>query len=114
MYCNCEKDFHKITSLTAGTTSIEMTATNSTNISSLDDFDLVLCVNPNSVVTGSPLPFTITINGTAGIPVYNKYHLPINSDRLCSRKRYYGAYVAETETPYIILWNTPNNKAYAA
>lgn len=114
MYYNCRPCFHKVTSLTATDTAVEMTITNNTNISSLDDFDLVLCVNPNSIVTAAPLPFTLTINGTAGIPLNNKYNLPILSNRLCSRKRYYGSYVAETDTPYVILWNTPCDKAYAA
>lgn len=55
---------HKVTSLTATENTVNMTVTNSTNVSSLDKFELVLCVNPSTVVTGSPLPFTITINGS--------------------------------------------------
>lgn len=110
---NCNPNFHKVTALTQGSSSIEMTLTNSTNISSLDYFELVLCVNPKTVVTGSALPYTATINGTAGIPVYNKYSLPIYSNRLHTRKRYFGSYVVNGSSSYIILWNTPDCPMYA-
>lgn len=115
MTCNCNTKpyFHKITSLTSGDDAVNMTATNSTNISSLDYFELVLCVNPNTVVSAEPLPFTITVNGTA-VPLYNKYSLPIYTNRLKTRKPYWGSYVApSTGSPYVILWNTPNNPAFA-
>lgn len=117
MSCNCNPNFHKVTNLTSvGTdtqTGVLMTITNSTNISNLDYFELVLCVNPNTVVTGSPVPYTIEVNGTA-IPLNNKYNLPIYTDRLQTRKRYYGAYVVPTTgDPYVILWNTPNCPAMA-
>ena len=113
MTCNCNPNFHKVTNLTATATSVDMTVTNSTNISSLDYFELVLCINPNSVVTGAPLPFRVSINGTE-VPLLNKYSLPIYTDRLCIRKRYYGAYVVPTTgDPYVILWNTPNCAMYA-
>ena len=108
---------HKVSSLTltpAETpTAINMTITNSTNISNLDCFELILCVNPNTVITGEPLPYTITVNGVA-VNLLNKYSLPIYSNRLKVRKRYYGSYVAPaTGDPYVILWNTPNCPAYA-
>lgn len=104
---------HKVTDLTATAESINMTVTNSTNISSLDDFELLLCKNPNSVVTGEPLPFTITINGTA-VSLLNKYSLPIYSNRLSCRKVYHGAYVVPEEgTPYVILFNTPCERQFA-
>ena len=113
MTCNCNPNFHKVTNLTATANSIDMTVTNSTNISSLDYFELVLCVNPNSVVTGAPLPFRVSINGTE-VSLLNKYSLPIFSDRLRIRKRYYGSYVVPTTgSPYVILWNTPGCAIYA-
>lgn len=89
-----------------------MTVTNSTNISSLDPFYLVLCVNPDSVVTGSPLPFTLTINGSTA-QLYNKYHLPVMSNRLCPRKRYVGAYVNDGTNAWVQLFNTPDCARYA-
>ena len=114
MEYNCSPYFHKVTALTASDTAVEMTITNSTNISSLDYFELVLCVNPNTVVTGDPLPYTININGTA-VPLLNKYSLPINTNRLMPRKKYVGAYVegATEADSYVILWNTPDCARFA-
>jgi len=119
MNCNCfNQSFqHKVTSLVQGTTSVEMTITNATNISDLDPFELLLCVNPDTVVTGDPLPFTLTINGTAGIALKNRWGLPIFSNRLKPRKIYRGRYVIDTSgtTPetYVILTDTPCCTAYA-
>lgn len=104
---------HKVTSLTATDSTVNMTVTNSTNISSLDKFELVLCVNPSTVVTGSPLPFTITINGSTA-QLYNKYHLPIYSNRLCPRKRYCGAYVNNGTDAWVVLFNTPDCPQFAS
>lgn len=112
MTCDCDVNFHKVTALTAGETSVNMTVTNSTNISSLDDFQLVLCVNPASVVTGAPLPYTVTVNGTA-YNLYNKYALPIYTNRLKTRKVYNGAFVTNGNTSYVILWDTPGCARYA-
>lgn len=111
--CECSPRFHKATTLTAGADSVEMTITNPNNISSLDDFELVLCTNPDNVVTGAPLPYTITINGTAGVPLRNKYNLPIYTNRLRTRKKYYGSYVVDGTDTWVILWNTPNCPQFA-
>lgn len=114
MDCRYRPYFHKATALTADADSVEMTITNPTNISDLDPFELVLCVNPDTVITGEPLPYTINVNGTA-VPLLNKYSLPINTNRLLPRKPYYGAFV-EGETAadsYVILWNTPDCARYA-
>lgn len=117
--CNCNNAnpyFHKTTALQLvedDTSYVRMTVSNSTNIASLDYFELVLTINPNTVVTGAPVPFKINVNGT-DVALFNRYSLPINSDRLNVRKRYYGAYVAPAAgSPYVILWNTPINPAYA-
>lgn len=113
MNFGCRHFEHKVTSLTASDTAVNMTITNNTNISDLDCFELVLCVNPNTVVTGAPLPYTITVNGTA-VSLYNKYYLPVYTNRLRSRKKYYGAYVAtDGGTPYVILFNTPDCPQFA-
>ena len=108
----CNPYFHKVTNLTASDTAVNMTITNSTNISSLDYFELVLCLNPDTVVTGEPLPYTVTINGTA-VPLNNKFGLPIYTNRLCKRKRYIGSYVSEGTTSYVILFNTPDCPQFA-
>lgn len=110
-------NFHVATTLTPTPTetptSLVMTITNPGNISNLQPFELVLARNPYNVITGDPVPFEVTVNGT-NVPLLNKYSLPIYSNRLAMRKRYYGAYVVpEDGDPYVILWNTPNNPAYA-
>lgn len=110
-------NFHVVTTLTPDPTetptSLVMTITNPGNISNLQPFELVLARNPYNVITGDPVPFQVTVNGT-NVTLLNKYSLPIYSNRLAMRKRYYGAYVVPEEgDPYVILWNTPNNPAYA-
>lgn len=114
--CNCNPNFHKTTALTptpADTpTSLNLTITNSGNISSLEYMELVMCQCPDSVITGAPVPMTVTINGTA-VPLRNKYALPIQSNRLAPRKRYFGSFVNDGTNAYVILWNTPDCPAYA-
>lgn len=117
MYYNYNPNFHIVTALTPTPTetptSLVMTITNAGNISNLQPFELVLARNPYSVITGDPVPFQVTVNGT-NVSLLNKYSLPIYSNRLAMRKKYYGAYVVPDEgDPYVILWNTPNNPAYA-
>lgn len=112
MICDCNNKLHKVTSLTAGENAVNMTVTNSTNIASLDAFELVLCVNPETVVTGSPLPYTITINGSTA-QLYNKYHLPVYTNRLCTRKVYKGWYVNNGTDAWVELRNTPDCRVYA-
>lgn len=108
----CET-FHKSTTLTVIGGNLVMTVTNSTNISNLDDFELVMCQKPSNVVTTAPIPMQITINGTA-VALLNKYSLPIYSNRLNPRKKYYGAYVVPaTGSPFVILFNTPDCSKYA-
>lgn len=117
MYYNYNPNFHVVTALTPDPaetpTALVMTITNPGNISNLQPFELILARNPYSVITGDPVPFNVTVNG-AQVPLLNKYSLPIYSNRLNMRKRYFGAYVVpEGGDPYVILWNTPNNPAYA-
>lgn len=117
MYYNYNPNFHVVTTLTPDPaetpTALVMTITNPGNISNLQPFELVLARNPYSVITGDPVPFQVTVNGTP-VSLLNKYSLPIYSNRLNMRKRYFGAYVVPEEgDPYVILWNTPNNPAYA-
>jgi hypothetical protein len=110
MACNCNPDFHKGTSLS--TTGV-LTVTNADNIANLSPFFLVLCVNPNSVITGVPVNYTMVING-ATANLVNRFGLPISTDRLTTRHVYHGRYIVpETGTPYVILLDTPCNIAYA-
>ena len=108
MVCNC--NLHRATNLTTGGL---LTVTNSNNIANLTPFDLVLCLNPSSVITGAPVNFTITVNGTVAT-LLNRIGLPISTDHLRSRKRYHGYYVIPTSgDPYVILVDTPCDLAYA-
>ena len=63
MACNC--DIHRGTNLT---TAGVLTVTNPNNISNFDDFGLVICLNPNNIITTAPVPYQITVNG-ANVPV---------------------------------------------
>ncbi len=111
--CNCNNKIHFVQSVNVTDANVVLTVSKSTNISSLDCFELIVCKNVGENVTGAPLPVQIIVNGTA-IALLNKYSLPILSDKLPCRKKYFGAYVAEgTATPYIILFNTPCCKCNA-
>ena len=108
--CNCNPNFHRATALDA--TGL-LTVTNSTNIANLSPFNLVLCVNPDSVITAAPVNYTLTINGTTA-DLKNRYGLPISTDHLSTRRVYHGRYIVPvTGTPYVILLDTPCDIAYA-
>ena len=110
MTCRCNPNFHIATALSAAGL---LTVTNNTNIANLDPFIFVLAVNPNNIITGAPVNYTMTINGATS-NVLNRYGLPISTDRLTPRRRYLGRYIVpETGTPYVILLDTPCNIAYA-
>ena len=109
--CNCNPNFHKSVGLTpAGV----LTISNPTNISNLDPFIFVLTINPNTVITGAPVNYTIAVNGVP-VALKNRLGLPISTDRLSVRKTYYGYYVVPSggDDPYVILLNTPCNVADA-
>ena len=101
MTCNCE-NLHRGTNLT---TAGVLTVTNPNNISTFDDFDLVICLNPNNIITGDPVEYTVTINGVA-VPILDVWGYPIRTDRLCPRKRYHGKYIVGTAAgTHITLFN---------
>lgn len=111
MTCNCKK--HVVTKVTATETNVALTVSNSTNISSLEEFNIIVpCrINISSVVTGTPLPVQVIVNGIA-VSLLNKYSLPILSNHVPRRSK--GAYVVSASgTPYVILWTTPQCKANA-
>lgn len=100
MACNC--NLHRGTNLTAEGV---LTVTNPNNISNFDDFNLVICLNPNNIITGAPVPYQITVNGE-DIPVRDMWGYPIYTNRLCPRKVYRGKYVSGTDiTTHITLAN---------
>lgn len=100
MTCNC--NLHKGISLNSDGV---LTVTSPNNISNFEDFNLVICLNPNNFITGSPVPYQITING-ANVPVWDVWGYPIKTNRLCPRTRYKGKYVSGTGiTTHITLAN---------
>ena len=109
--CNCKKIC--VETVTATTTNVALTVSNSTNISSLDCLNFGVPCNKSisDVVTGEPLPVQIIINGVA-VSLLNKYSLPILSNKVPRRSR--GAYVVpDGGTPYVILFDTPYCKCNA-
>lgn len=103
MACNCCQYLHKTTALsTAGL----LTVTNPNNIGNFDPFCLVLTICPNSVITGVPVAYTVTINGTA-IPIVDMWGYPVMSDRLRTRKVYKGRYIVTSAGAHITLTNVP-------
>lgn len=87
-------------------------AKNSTNISSLECFNLKVNGCISNRVSGAPLPVQIIVNGTA-VSLLNKYSLQILSNHIPRRSR--GAYVVPPNngTPYVILFDTPPCKCFA-
>ena len=117
MNCFNESYQHKVTALNYTGTAVQMTVTNNTNISDLDPFELLLCTNPSSTVQGAPVPYTLTLNGVANIPLKNRWGLPVYTNRLSTRRVYHGRYIVdtsgETAVTYVILTDTPNCVTYA-
>lgn len=111
MTCN-NRNSLVVQTVTVTETNVALTVTNSSDRSSLDNFVFKTGdKSVASVVTGSPLPVQIIINGTA-ISLLNRYSLPILSNRVPRRSR--GAYVVPTSgTPYVILFDTPYCKCNA-
>lgn len=101
MACNCD-NLHRATALsTAGL----LTVTNPNNVANFDNFNLVLCLNPNNVITGAPVAYTVTVNGVA-VPILDIWGFPIRTDRLCPRKLYRGKYITGTGiTAHVTLVN---------
>lgn len=107
MACNCNCPYkHTTTALTAAGL---LTVTNPNNVGNFDKFCLVLTINPDSVIVGVPVDYTITINGTA-VPIWDRWGYPITTDRLCTRKCYVGRYI-ESATPHLTLLNAYSNTA---
>lgn len=100
MTCNCCEHLHKTTALSAAGL---LTVTNPTNIGNFDRFCLILTICPDSVITGVPVEYTVTINGTA-VPIIDKWGYPITSDRLRTRTLYKGRYIVG-DTNHVTLIN---------
>lgn len=103
MTCNCCPNLHKTTALSAAGL---LTVTNPNNVGNFDPFCLVLTINPDSVITGVPVAYTVTVNGTA-IPVVDIWGYPVMTDRLRTRKVYKGRYIVSASESHITLTNVP-------
>ena len=101
MNCNCCANLHKTTGLSAAGL---LTVTNPNNVGNFDKFCLVLTICPDSVITGVPVAYTVTINGTA-VPVIDKWGYPRTSDRLRTRTLYKGRYVTVGTASHVTLLN---------
>ena len=107
MNCNCCNYLHKTTALsTAGL----LTVTNPNNVGNFDNFCLLLTICPNSVITTTPVEYTVTVNGTA-IPIVDIWGYPVTSDRLRTRKVYRGRYIVTSTGAHITLTNVPCDEA---
>ena len=89
---------------TALTTAGVLTVSNSTNVASGERFVLALALNPNTIITGAPVNYTVTINGTA-VKMVNIYGANISTDKLIPRVPYRGFYFVPTDgsDPYVVL-----------
>ena len=103
--CNCNNN-HRVVTVEYTGTAINLTATNTTDIGSLEDFNLICCKPVSSLVDGAPVPVSIEINGVSGIPLRDDLGLPIMSNRV-PRGKTCGTYVVDTADTYVIL-KTPH------
>ena len=73
MACNCNNNplVHRVSAITVGTDTVDLTVTNPTDVGNLDTFIFIRCQAVTGI-TGSPLPVTITINGET-IPLVNRF-----------------------------------------
>lgn len=108
MNCFCEcPNIHFSTNLTyVADTSLTVTTTNSTNIVSKQPFCFVIRQKVSDVVTGGPVPVIMTVNGAAA-NLYDKYHLPLTSDKLKCRFLYKGWYVTDGTDAWVELKDFP-------
>lgn len=105
MTCNCTNTHRALTVTYTGTT-VELTFTNSTDIGSKEPYNIIVCKPVSSIVTGAPVPVVTEINGVAGIPLRDRFGLPLMSNKVPKGKTC-GTYVVNdtgtTPDTYIIL-----------
>ena len=99
-------DTHRVLTVTYSGTTIDLIATDTNNIGSLERFNLVVRKPISSLVTGDPVPVTITINGTSGVLIKNAFGLPLMSNVVplgLTRGRYVVDNSGDTPDMYVIL-----------
>lgn len=107
MNCNSCANLHKTTALS--TTGL-LTVTNDTNVGNFDKFCLVLTICPNSVITATPVAYTVTVNGAA-VPIIDRWGYPITTDRLKTRTLYKGRFVTVGAASHVTLLNVCESDA---
>jgi hypothetical protein len=80
MVCLCNNLTHRVATVINTGTAVQLNVTDSTNIGDKERFNLAVYKTISALVTGDPLPVTITINGVADIPVKNAFGEPLLSN----------------------------------
>jgi hypothetical protein len=99
--CNCQNSFHRVNSITAGTSNITLSFTTPLTVVNREIFNFVICTSLPS--TTAPLPVLISVNGST-VPLLNKYGNPVYSNELRNRKPYYG-YFGSQSTAHVISYS---------
>ena len=107
MVCLCNNLTHRVATVINTGTAIQLNVTDSTNIGDKERFNLAVYKTVSALVTGDPLPVTITINGVANVPVKNAFGEPLLSNVVPWGKTY-GRFVMGGDTTtaadsYVIL-----------
>lgn len=107
MVCLCNNLTHRVVTVTNSGTAIALTVTDSANIGDKEIFNLAVFKPISALVTGDPIPVTVTINGITGIPVKNALGEPLLSNVVPWGKTY-GRFIMGGDTTtvtdsYVIL-----------
>ena len=104
--CNCNNNFHRAVTVTYSGTNVAIDFTNSTDISTKEPFNIVVCKPVSALVTGAPVPVVTNINGVANIPLRDRFGLPLMSNKV-PRGKTCGTYIVndtgDTPDVYVIL-----------
>jgi hypothetical protein len=107
MVCLCNNLTHRVATVINTGTAIQLNVTDSTNIGDKERFNLAVYKTISALVTGDPIPVTITINGVANVPVKNAFGEPLLSN-VVPWGRTFGRFVMGGDTTtaansYVIL-----------
>ena len=103
MSCNCCSYMHKTTAISATGT---LTVTNANNVGNFDRFCLCFTICPSSVITTAPVALSVQING-GEVPIIDEWGYPVMSDKVTTRKRYFGRYITVNGDSHVTLLNAP-------
>ena len=107
MVCLCNNLTHRVATVINTGTAIQLNVTDSTNIGDKEIFNLAVYKTISALVTGDPIPVTITINGVTDIPVKNALGEPLLSNVVPWGKTYgrfvMGGATTTAANSYVIL-----------